>query len=310
MNQDIDYAAVFGINKGENEKEPADPSTVDVTDAEGENEEESADLPVDDMAEEDGTDTSDAEEEADDTPASKREQTKEERAQYAAARRRAEAERDEAIKKAKEDADKLVDEAFRLSGLTNPYTGEAIRTKAEFDAYKAQMESDRKKAFMESAGMSEKEYEEMISSLPEVKEARAAKAAAEEAGKAAKRAEAEQKIQTELSEIRKYDPSVTDLASLTKTDRYEEVYEYVKKGYGISDAYKLVHLEDIRSAAATGARQNAINATAGKAHMEKTTQRGAGSQPVPADIKAMYKQLNPEATEAEIQAHYNKHLKR
>ena len=56
-------------------------------------------------------------------------------AQFAAARRKAEAERDAAIAQAKEDAQKQVDEFFKNSGLMNPYTGQPITTRAEYEAY-------------------------------------------------------------------------------------------------------------------------------------------------------------------------------
>ena len=45
-----------------------------------------------------------------------------------------------------------------------------------------------------------------------------------------------------------------------------------------------------------------------KDHLQATgNARGAGAVSVPKDEMAMYRLLNPNATEAQIQAHYNKH---
>ena len=44
----------------------------------------------------------------------------------------------------------------------------------------------------------------------------------------------------------------------------------------------------------------------GKQHMGQTKERGAGAVSVPADVKEMYRALNPGITDAEIQTHYNR----
>ena len=48
----------------------------------------------------------------------------------------------------------------------------------------------------------------------------------------------------------------------------------------------------------------------GKQHMGQTKERGAGAVSVPAEVKEMYRALNPGATDAEIQAHYNRSHKK
>ena len=100
-------------------------------------------------------------------------------AQFAAARRKAEAERDAAIARAKEDAQKQVDEFFKNSGLMNPYTGQPITTRAEYEAYRERFEADQKAKLMEKAGITQEEFQAFVQGLPEVRAARQAKAEAE-----------------------------------------------------------------------------------------------------------------------------------
>lgn len=54
-----------------------------------------------------------------------------------------------------------------------------------------------------------------------------------------------------------------------------------------------------------------MNNARSKDHLTTTgSQRGAGAAPVPADEMAMFRLLNPGATDREIQAYYNKQKNR
>jgi hypothetical protein len=80
----------------------------------------------------------------------------------------------------------------------------------------------------------------------------------------------------------------------------------VKRGNTLADAYRLANFEALTSSTAAATRQAAINSMQGKQHMGQTKERGTGAVSVPADVKEMYRALNPGATDAEIQAHYNR----
>lgn len=290
--EDIDYGTLFGIDEGGNEQEVAEPAEVETEEVQGEEEQEVAE-------------PAETEEE------SKDEQSPEERSRYAAARRKAEAERDAAIEKArqeaKEEAQRTIDEAFKQSGLTNPYTKKPITSKAEYDEYLAQRDQEKKARVIRNSKMTEQEFQEFIAELPEVKEA---KRTAEEATRAAREQQAKAAMEEQMKEISALDPSIKEVADLTKMETYPQFYEYVKKGNNFIEAFKLANFDTLNRNTAAASRQAAINNAKSKAHLSATTTRGAGAAPVPADVREMYLAFNPGATDAEIQAHYNKHHKK
>jgi len=309
---EIDYGALFGIGAtGAEEQDVADPA-ADTT-AQGENEQDVADpaeqntenTPADGAAE-GGNDSSEEEGEAG--------QNAEQNAKFAAARRKAEAERDAAVEKAKAEAQaeaaRVINEAFKNSGLVNPYTKQPITSKEEYDAYRQRYEAERKKAMMRKSGMSDADFDAFVQNLPEVREAREAKEQAEQAKREAQQAAAKVKVDEQLKEIGALDPSIRSMEDLAKMPTYAKFYELVKKGNTLTDAFKLANYDALTKGAAAGARQAALNAAQGKQHMGQTQTRGAGAVSVPAEVMEQYRAFNPDATEAEIRAHYAKSHKK
>jgi len=309
---EIDYGALFGIDAtGAEEQDVADPA-ADTT-AQGENEQDVAapaeqnteNTPADGAAE-GGNDSSEEEGEAG--------QNAEQNAKFAAARRKAEAERDAAVEKAKAEAQaeaaRVINEAFKNSGLVNPYTKQPITSKEEYDAYRQRYEAERKKAMMRKSGMSDADFDAFVQNLPEVREAREAKEQAEQAKREAQQAAAKVKVDEQLKEIGALDPSIRSMEDLAKMPTYAKFYELVKKGNTLTDAFKLANYDALTKGAAAGARQAALNAAQGKQHMGQTQTRGAGAVSVPAEVMEQYRAFNPDATEAEIRAHYAKNHKK
>lgn len=316
--EDIDYGALFGIDaEGAEVTEPAEPS-ADTT-AQGENEQEPAEPAAVEEQEEtttegaEGGGQSAGEDSLEGQGTAPKQQTPEQNAQFAAARRKAEAERDAAIAKARQDAQaeaqRTIDEAFRNSGLTNPYTKKPITSKAEYDEYRTRLEKDRKARLLKKSGMSDDEFREFVQGLPEVRQAQEAKEAAETAARQAREQQAKLKVEEQLKEISALDPSIQELKDLAKMETYPKFYELVKRGNTLTDAFKLANYEALTGRAAAASRQAAINSAQGKQHLSPTTQRGAGAASVPADVKAEYLAFNPDATDAEIQQHYNRYVK-
>ena len=269
---DIDYGAVFGVETsgGENESAPAEQTT-----------------PAAETTEESAGEKETA-------PA---EQSAEENAKFAAARRKAEQERDAGIAQAQKAAQRSLDEAIASMGQTNPYTGKAITTKAEWDAWKAQEAQEKSREVADAAGMSEQEFDNFINNLPNVVNYRKEAAAARQQHQ-------KMVLEEQITAIGKLDPSVKTVSDLVARPEYKQVYQYVKTGLSIVDAFKLANYDQLTNSAAAGARQAAINSAAGKGHMAPTQTRGSGAVTVPADVKEQYRLFNPDATDAEIQAHY------
>ena len=281
---EIDYNAVFGI-EGEEVQEAADPATEDNV---GANEQEAA-APA-------GESQDGAEDEQEPSDESHRVQTDEENARYAAMRRKAEAD-------AEKRMNAELDKSIASLGLTDPYTNKPITNHAEMQAYRQRFVEEQRKEMQEKAGMSPEDYQRFVDSLPEV-----------QAGKAAQQKvmdlEIRAKIDSQMREIQMISPEIKSMEDLSKLDNFDKLYDMVGKGYELADAYKVLNYDRLTAKAAEAAKQQALNSIGGKNHLQPVTPRGQGSVPVPADVVAEYRALMPEATDAEIQAHYNKYARK
>ena len=290
---DLNYDEVFEL--GAEETEAAEPSTENTVQPDTEQEVEGA------------------EEREAAEPAVESKKTEED-ARFAAARRRAEADRDEAIAKvrreAQEQAQKAVDEAIRGSGMTNPYTGQPINTLAELEAYQQRYSADQAASVQKKAGMTPEQYQAFVNSLPEVRQARQAQQQAEAASRQVRERAARERIQTELQEITRLNPSIREVGDLAKMDTYPRLRELVHRGNTLADAYRLANFDALTQRAAEATRKTALTAAKSKEHLAPTAQRGTGSASVPDDIKAEYKALMPDITDDEIQKHYEKYVRK
>ncbi len=282
MNNDINYDEVFGVEtEGEREQESAVPAENDIpeTDPEGEREQESA-VPANDN----------------------QRQSPEENAGFAAARRRAEREAAQAVEKIRKDAAEEIDSLVASFKLVDPYTGTPITTRAQYDTYLSHKRLDLETKMRSASGMSDKEFDEYKNSLPEVVEAR-------EHLKKMRAAEADRKLSDEISKIGTFDPTVKTVEDIAASPLFVKVNEMVKRGYDLSDAWRLANLDRVEQINAEKTRQAALNAYNGKEHMTPTASRGEGTVRVPDAVLDMYRAFNPDASNAEITRHYNKTLK-
>ena len=280
---DINYNEVFGIEEGANDPAPAEQDNAAAAAAEntenaaGANETEPAEQSVENAGE----------------------QSPEDRSKFAAARRKAEQERDAAVAKAKEDAQRELDDTIKALGLTDSFTGKPITTKAEFDAWKRAESEQKRSEIAEAAGMSDTEFGSFVDNLPQVQEYK-------RAAESARQQEQKMVLDEQIKEIAKLDPSIKGVKDLFDRPEYQDIYNKVKLGNSIVDAFKLVYFDKLTASAGDAARQAALNAANSKEHLQPNGQRGAGAIPVPPDVKAQYKLLNPNATDAEIQEHYHR----
>lgn len=188
-------------------------------------------------------------------------------------------------------------------GLNNPYTGKPITSLAELRQYQNQFEQERRREFQEGHGMDDQSYQAFVEELPEVKAAR-------EAAQRLQAAEVKTRIEEDIREIGKLDPTVKGLADLAKRPEYGQVCALVEKGYSLPDAWKLQNFDSLSQRRQEAARQETLNSLGGKGHLAPTSSRGEGAATVPAEVAAEYRQLVPDATDAEIQRHYDAYIKR
>lgn len=213
------------------------------------------------------------------------------------------------IARARADAQRAIDEAFKTSGMRNPYTGQPITSKAEYDAYKERFDAERREQLLKKSGMSDEEFQQFVQDLPEVRKAREAQETAEKAQREAREAAARVKLDEQIREIGAIDPSIKSLEDLAKMPTYPRFYELVQRGNTLIDAFRLANFDALTQRAAAGARQAAANAARSKEHLEPTRSRGTGAVSVPAEVREQYLLFNPGATDEEIQKHYQKNHK-
>lgn len=119
-----------------------------------------------------------------------------------------------------------------------------------------------------------------------------------------------QRIESEVSEIGRLDPTVRSWEDIRNSSDYGRLGELVKGGISLVDAYKLVHFDRLTQNAAAGARQAALNARSGKAHLQRLNGTGGEtSGAVPGEVLRAYRAIMPELSTHEIEQHYNQYLK-
>lgn len=232
-------------------------------------------------------------------------------ARFAAARRAAEKQRDEAVASAKAEADNLAKskvETFIQSMNIKDASGKLITTEEEYRAYSALREA--RKATNDTAsetGIASEKVDELVSAHPDVQAAREAADRLSQEQDAIARERATAALNEEVSKIQQSFPEITSVDDIIRLPRYADIKDKVSKGYTLSDAVKLAY-EDVylkrRSAAAA---QQARNAVQGTAHLSATRAHGSGGINVTeAQIKA-YMSAIPGATREQAISAYKKY---
>lgn len=196
---------------------------------------------------------------------------------------------------------------FKRANLKNTVTGAPITSLEEFEQWEAAYNAAKLERDLKAGKLTPEALNEAISKNPTVQQAQKI-VDRDEAEAKQKDAEATQaQINAEIAEIHKMDASINTAADLLKMPNAKEFYGYVQRGYTFLDAFYLVNRTRLEEQAAEAAKQQAMNAARSKDHLNATgAGRGAGAASVPADELEMFKLFNPGATEAEIQAYYNK----
>lgn len=241
-------------------------------------------------------------------------QSAEERHRQAGLRRQAE---EQARAQAQQAA---LDEAYRaaFAGRLNPYTGRPILNQADFQEYQRAQEAERGKRQMEQlqkAGIDPAALQSVVEQLPVVRQARQVLDEAQQAKTAAEAERARTWFGEQLRGIAALglDPDVGSLEDLAGKypDKYPEMMDRVRKGATLVEAYQTVNFEAILAKRTAAAKQAALNSTAGKEHLQPTAPAGGqgGSVEVPADVRQMYRELNPGLSDADIRREYAEFIK-
>lgn len=243
-------------------------------------------------------------------------QTKEQRAENAARRRREEQQAaiDAAVKTAVEDerarTKGQMEAFFAKAGMKNTVTGKPITTLEEFDAWQADYEAARLQKDLKAGKLTPEALRSAVEQTPAIQALKKQQEQQAAADEQRRQAEAKARVDAELAEIHKMDPTISTVEDLLSMPSAKAFYDLVRKGNSFLDAYRLANFDRLQAARAEAARQQAMNNARGKDHLTGTgTPQGTGAATVPPDEMRAFKLFNPTATEAEITAWYNKHKK-
>lgn len=295
MGDELILAGLAG--EGENGQDVAEPAGEQDTGAEGAEELDGEDAGASGTSGGDGGDGVDGEGEPG-------EMTPEQRRANAAKRREREKTAEAAATQTR------VDTIYANMGQVNPYTGAPILTEAEFlayqQAYKAEQAAARRQTAedqLAAAGIPKAALEQLIAEHPAVKAAaQAAELSRATAGQAA--------LERELAAITAIDPTIKTAEDLAAMPGAGVFADMVRRGYRLSDAFKLARYDDLSGKRAAAAKQQALNHAAGKAHLTATKPQGKGGVDVPAEVMEMYRILMPGLKESEYLDHYAKQTKK
>lgn len=242
--------------------------------------------------------------------------TDEERREAAAKRRRQEQRSaiDEAVNKAlqaeREKNQGELEAFFKSAQLKNTFTNQPITSMQEFREWRQAYDAAQLQRDLKAGKLTPEALSKAISEVPAMRKVQELIDRGEKAERKQREVAAQQQIAAELAEIQKLDPTVQSLQDLLKMPTAKEFYAYVTKNHlSYLDAFRLANRERLEQQTTEAARRQAMTNARGKDHMTSTKPQGAGAIAVPDDEAVMYKLLNPEATDAEIQAHFNRYKK-
>lgn len=216
-----------------------------------------------------------------------------------------------ALKAEKERQDAAMQDFFAKANLKDTFTGQPIKTLEEFQTWDQKYRASQLEAQLKAGKLTPEALEQAITAHPLMQQAQKIVQQQEASAKAQQEAADKARIDAEIAEIGKEDPSIQSLADLLKMPTAAQFREYVNKGYSFRDAYYLANRERIAQQQAEAAKQQAMRNASSKDHLKGNGHaRGAGASPVPADEMALFRKFNPDATEAEIQAFYNNYKNR
>ena len=231
-----------------------------------------------------------------------------------AARRRAQEQQaavDAAVQAEQLKGKQMVEQVLALAGLKDPVTGEAITTVDDFKKWAKETADARMQKDLKAGKLTKEMLDQLISAHPAVQQAQQIQDQAQQQ-KARQRAEAERaRIEGQLAKIAELNPNIKGLTDILAMDTAPEFRDNVAKGMDFYDAYRLANMDTMAQEKAQRAVQAAKNNARGKEHLRATgNARGSGAASVPQAEMKLYRMMNPNMTDAQIQAHYNQYLKR
>lgn len=183
-------------------------------------------------------------------------QSPEVNAQFAAMRRRAEAEAERKFEAKQAQMNAQI--AAMCRGITHPTTGRPITTMEEYVDALAIQQRQANEQELQSKGVDPSVINRMIESNPIVMQA-------QRVIEQSKQTEAAAALQNDLAELSKIDPTIKSVEDLAALPTFPQMVDYINRYQGMSiiDAYKIFNYGQSKVAG----RQQAINQMRGKDHL-------------------------------------------
>lgn len=214
-----------------------------------------------------------------------------------------------AIQQEQEKYTAQLNEVFARAGLVDSATGKPITNLQEFEQWHKSFTDARIQQELKNGNLTRESIDLLISNHPAVKQAEQVVNQLRAAEAAQKAAADKARIDGQLAEIAKLNPRIKGLSDILQMPTAEGFRDNVAKGMDFLDAYRLANMDAIADGKAERARQAAQMNQRGKEHLVSTgNPRGGGAASVPPDQMKLYRMMNPKATDAQIQAHFNKYV--
>lgn len=182
---------------------------------------------------------------------------------------------------------------------------ERIAKSRGFDSWE-ELEEYSNNQQLEDLGVEDKDafnnyINNVINNNPEILKAR--KIIAEQEAR-----DSEARLEKEIMEISKLDPSIKTVQDLVNHPSYNNIVNRVQKGASVLDAYKLENFDVLTNRTADAAAQSVYNNINNKQHLKTTTGNATTDVVVPSEVYAMYKRNLPTWTDEQIKKHYAKEI--
>lgn len=210
------------------------------------------------------------------------------------------------------EAQKRVDAAIarQFAGMTNPFTGQPIRTERDLIAYKEAYEAAEQRRKFEEAGVDEKMLNDFVNNHPAIQRANRVILEQQQTEANAFMAKEFQALQEEFP-----DCGLTEVADLLKTEEGKKALNIWKtnKDVSMADAYAMTHRAQIRQRAeearqkeTEAMKQGMRNQMNSKNHLTQTKGISGGGDEIPADALEGLQMFFPGKSHAEYVAMYKK----
>lgn len=191
----------------------------------------------------------------------------------------------------------------RFGHLTNPKTGQPIRSEADYFAALDAQEELRAKQELQQKGIDPNLLDNFIANNPTIRQAQAVIAQSQQQ-------QAMAQINADIAELNKIDPSITSIATIPNMDKINEIVQRTGGAVNLVDAYKIVNFGKVSDSKEAAIQQSAINQAKGKQHLSPVNGVATPDEGVeiPSDVLATWKEAFPDKSNAELKKLYNQTL--